>query len=291
MMRIGVAGWEYADWVGTVYPAAAARRLDRLVFLSRYVDVIEINSTFYRPAAPRTAESWLRRTQPRGAAFTFTAKAHRCWTHQDESDLGADGSTGLEGLRVLRDGGKLAAMLLQFPQSFRDSRRSRDRLRRIAERLADWPVTVELRHAEWLEEAVCEWFDGLGLGWCVVDQPRVGHATAGAVPRVARGPGYLRLHGRNAANWFREGAGRDSRYDYLYSAIELEQLGEVARQMATRAEETIVVQNNHFRGKALVNALQLKHRLQGLRPPAPDTLVAAYPELEPVIRVERSRLF
>ena len=39
--------------------------------------------------------------------------------------------------------------------------------------------------------------------------------------RVTSPVAYLRLHGRNAADWFREGAGRDARYDYLYSHEEL----------------------------------------------------------------------
>jgi uncharacterized protein YecE (DUF72 family) len=88
MIRVGVAGWDYPDWVGPVYPERASRNFDRLAYLSRFVHVLEINSTFYRPADPRTAESWLRRTEGR-PHFTFTAKAHRSWTHEREPDLAA----------------------------------------------------------------------------------------------------------------------------------------------------------------------------------------------------------
>jgi len=108
----------------------------------------------------------------------------------------------------------------------------------------------------------------------VVDQPRVGPQTASSRPRVTREPAYLRLHGRNRDSWFREGAGRDARYDYLYTP-----------------EELIVVQNNHFRGQALVNALQLAHRLRSEPPPAPESLVRIYPQLTGSVRVEHSRLF
>jgi uncharacterized protein YecE (DUF72 family) len=291
MIRIGVAGWDYPDWVGPVYPEGSSRRMDRLAFISRYVDIVEINSTFYRPVPPRVAESWLRRTASREARFTFSAKAHRSWSHEEAFDPGSDLAPTLEGLRPLRDGGRLSALLLQFPQSFRHDSHSRDRLQRLAEPLEGWPLVVEVRHAGWQEEEAESWFDRLGFAWCVVDQPRVGRSTARSVPRVTGSPAYLRLHGRNRANWFREGAGRDARYDYLYTDAEVADLAVTARRMAEKAEELIVVQNNHFRGQALVNALQMKHLLQGGRPPAPETLAEAFPGLASTVAVERSRLF
>jgi len=146
-LRIGVAGWDYADWTGTVYPVG--RGIDRLAYLSRYVDVLEINSTFYRPVAPRTAESWLRRTEARGPRFRFCAKAHRSWSHDpdpaDESDIAAT----LGGLRPLREAGRLSALLVQFPQSFHFGERARSRLQHLAEQVVDWPVVIEVRHAGW----------------------------------------------------------------------------------------------------------------------------------------------
>jgi uncharacterized protein YecE (DUF72 family) len=104
--------------------------------------------------------------------------------------------------------------------------------------------------------------------------------------------GYVRLHGRNAQNWFRADAGRDARYDYLYTPEELERFVEPLRAMARSAPAGLhVVQNNHFRGQALVNALQLKHLLAGTPPPAPAELVRAYPELGPRVRVAERPLF
>jgi uncharacterized protein YecE (DUF72 family) len=290
-VRIGIAGWDYEDWVGTVYPTGSSRRFDRLAYVCRFVDVIEINSTFYRPAAPRTAESWLRRTEGRGSAFTFTAKLHRSWTHDADTrnDRALLGS--LDGLDVLRDAGKLAGVLAQFPQAFHHGPRAMERLSRIVGLLVDWPLVVEVRHAGWQTDEARRDFDGLGAAWCVVDQPRVGRSTAGPEDRVTAEPAYLRLHGRNSRDWFREGAGRDARYDYLYRGDELTEVGGVAKRMSETAEELIVVQNNHFRGQALVSALQLKHRLQGQRPIAPETLVAVYPDLAGETSVERTRLF
>jgi uncharacterized protein YecE (DUF72 family) len=233
--------------------------------------------------AERTAESWVRRS----AAFPqlrFTAKAHRSITHEPAED-GDVGSDTLRGLRPLLDAGRLGAVLLQFPQSFRRSAATLARLARILDAAAGWPLVVEVRHASWDDDAAADWLAQAGVGWCVVDQPQVDRSTAKPTPRVSSRIGYLRLHGRNAADWFREGAGRDARYDYLYSTTELRLLADLAGELARRTEETFVVQNNHFRGKAVVNALQLKHLLTGATPAAPESLVLAHPELAPIVSV------
>ncbi len=287
MIRVGVAGWDYPDWVGPVYPWNHVRHIDRLAFLGRYVDVLEVNSTFYRPTSPHTARSWLRRAPE---ALGFTAKIHRSITHEPGVPEPQALDPTLTGLRPLLDEGRLLGLLVQFPHSFRFDEAGRAKLEAIAEGLRGWPWIVEVRRREWEQAAALEWLSGLGAGWCVVDQPRVG-TTARATPRVLGQLGYLRLHGRNAANWFREDAGRDARYDYLYAGQEIDDLAHVAREMAEQSAELIVVQNNHFRGQALVNALQLKHRLTGTRPLAPQTLVESYPSLADEVIVERQRLF
>ena len=236
------------------------------------------------------ARSWVARTDEL-AGFRFTAKAHRSLTHEPENDPAAAVEATLRGLRPLRDAGRLGALLLQFPHAFHFTTASTLRVERLLAYLEGWPVSVEVRHASWRADAAENWLRGLDVGWCAVDQPVAGRSTLPVLPRVTGSPAYLRLHGRNAADWFRPGAGRDARYDYLYSEGELRRLVEPAKRMADAAESLFVVQNNHFRGKALVNALQFRGLLCGSRPDAPDHLVAAYPDLEPHVHVERTRLF
>ena len=292
MIRVVVAGWDYPDWNGPVYPAGPTRPADRLTFLSRFVDVVEINNSFYRPVAPRVAESWLRRTEEAArSGFMFTAKAHRSWTHEPDADLVEVMPSVLDGLRPLREADRLGALLLQFPQSFHFDAAAIEHLSRLLDPLGDWPTAVEVRHRSWQADEAERFFRERRVAWCAVDQPRVGRSTLSALPRVTSDLAYLRLHGRNAAEWFRPDAGRDRRYDYLYDAGQLEQLAATARRMAGVAEELFVVQNNHFRGQALVNTLQMKHLLQGGKPSAPETLVNAYPELEPLVRIDPTRLF
>ena len=67
--RVGVAGWSYPDWDGIVYPRES--RIDRLTYLSRFFDTLEINSPFYRIPTPRTTAAWARRVRTNDA-FRFT---------------------------------------------------------------------------------------------------------------------------------------------------------------------------------------------------------------------------
>lgn len=287
--RVGVAGWDYPDWRGRVYPDPAPVRFDRLAWVARFVDVVEINATFYRPAAPATARGWVRRTAP-FPRFRFAAKAHRTWTHEPGADLDAVVGPTLAGLAPLRDAGRLASVLVQFPQRLHRTEDAYRKLDAIASRTRGWPVTVEVRHRSWSEPGAADRLRDLGLGWCVVDQPLVGGASEPVV--VATTPlAYLRLHGRNRRDWFREDAGRDERYDYRYDDRELDGLADTARRLAEVAESVVVVQNNHFRGQAMANALQMRRRLEGARPPAPEPLVATFPDLARDCAPDQTRLF
>jgi uncharacterized protein YecE (DUF72 family) len=287
---IGVAGWDYPDWKGTVYPRRTPRDFDRLAHVSQYVDVIEINTTFYHTVASRVAESWVKRVSHR-EGFTFTAKSHRSWTHQPGVDLDQAVPATLDGLRPLREADRLGCLLIQFPQSFHCTPPALDHLDRLLDRLTEWPLAIEVRHQSWASEDAAAWFESRRAGWCLVDQPRTGHSVIGPHARTAGRIAYMRMHGRKADTWFKQDAGRDVRYDYLYSQPELEELAVHAEQLAAGSEKVFVIQNNHPRGKALVNALQFRRLIEKTRPAAPEELVNHYPELEAEVSVNRSGLF
>jgi uncharacterized protein YecE (DUF72 family) len=287
---IGVAGWDYPDWNGVVYPRTASRGFDRLAFVARYVDVVEVNATFYRPVNPRISATWIRRVA-KHPGFRFTAKAHRTWTHDPFEPSTAEVAATLQGLAPLREAGLLGALLIQFPQSFHWTPASVTRLGRLLDAVDGWPVVVEVRHVSWDDDRAAAWMRERNAGWCVVDQPKAGGVTAPAHPRVTAPIAYLRLHGRNEAAWFDPDAGRDARYDYRYPVEALRPLADAAHLMGTAADALYVIANNHFRGQALANALQLKHLIQGIEPVAPEDLVAAYPDLKDVVSVKSDRLF
>ncbi len=268
-LRVGPAGWSYEDWKGPVYPKPAPTGFDALEYVARYFDTIEINSTFYRPCVPQMSETWARRT-PDG--FLFTAKLWEKFTHDKEGFTAADARLYQDGLAPLLAAGKLGALLLQFPWFFRDAPESRDRIRAIVDEFGDWaPLVIEVRHKSWLEGL--DFLRELKLAFCNIDQP---HSSSSIQETdIVSGPAaYVRLHGRNAKAWFSKEADRDQKYDYLYSIDELKPWLERVKGMA--GDIAYVIFNNHFRGQALVNALQFK-RLLGQPIDIPPELLSAFP--------------
>jgi uncharacterized protein YecE (DUF72 family) len=281
-LRIGPAGWSYDDWRGKVYPDPAPAGFDPLAFLSGIFDTIEVNSTFYRPPPPAMSESWARRT-PSG--FLFAVKAWERFTHGREVPGEAEVRLFQEGLAPLLGAGKLGAILLQYPWFFRDSPEGRDRIRRAVDALGEWaPLVLEVRHRSWLE--AFDFLRELRLSFCNIDQPRSSTALTGT--SLVTGPvGYVRLHGRNAKAWFSKEAGRDQKYDYLYSPDELQPWVEAIRSM--EADRLFVITNNHFQGKAVVNAVELARAL-GRAVEAPEPLRSSYPDRNLGSRAPRTAL-
>ena len=118
---------------------------------------------------------------------------------------------------------------------------------------------MEVRHSSWDQADFYDELSDNGVGFCNIDQPRIGRSL-GPSDKVIGTVGYVRLHGRNYQDWFRENAGRDARYNYLYSDKELQPWLDAIHRIKETSIETYVIANNHFRGKAAVNALQIKSR-------------------------------
>lgn len=278
MIRYGPAGWEYDDWAGIVYPAPAPRGFDRLGYLARLFDTVEVNSSFYRPYPAEIADRWCDRVGD-VPGFRFGAKVWRRFTHEREAYGAAEVAEGRALLDRLQARGRLGAALLQFPWSFRRDAAAEAWLRDLFRALAGLPLVLEVRHASWDAPEVLAALDAAGVGMVNVDQPMF-HGSLGPRARVTGPVAYVRVHGRNGRDWFRKGAGRDARYDYLYTARELRPWVERVRAMASspRIPDVYVVTNNHFRGQAVANAKMLEAMTEGRPAAAPPSLLAAYPE-------------
>lgn len=280
LIRIGSAGWSYPDWDGIVYPSRRSRDFDPLACLAAFLDCVEINASFYRIPNPGSAASWAERTAP-FERFLFTAKLWRGFTHEalGPGDEAREAERAFrEALQPLRDAGKLGALLVQFPYSFHDTPESRTRLGEILGRFADFPVVVEVRHSSWLKEEFTSYLREQGVAFCNVDQP----ALSSNIPptaHVTAPTAYVRLHGRNAGAWFEEGAGRDRRYDYLYSAEELAGWAGRITSLAATAKDVIVIANNHYRGQGVANALELRSMIEGTKVQGPPGILDAFPRL------------
>jgi uncharacterized protein YecE (DUF72 family) len=219
-LRIGPAGWSYKDWEGIVYPQKPGRSFDPLEYLSRYFDTIEINSSFYRPPTPSTTNAWVKRVSA-NADFVFTAKLHRVFTHERGKATAQDEKDFREGMNPLMSAKKLGTLLLQFPWSFKNTDEERTYLFNLIQQFHDYPLVLEIRHASWNTPAIYESLEEAGVGICNIDQPLFSKSIKPAAVSTSS-VGYIRLHGRNYQNWFREEAPRDDRYNYLYTLDELD---------------------------------------------------------------------
>ena len=275
MLRIGPAGWDYQDWQGVVYPPGL-KGTDRLTFLAALFDAVEINVTFYRPVTPNQSIRWSEAVA-QYPDFRFTAKLLNVFTHerrlpdQEVAEFQA-------GLLPLLHAGHLGVLLAQFPYSFHNTEENRAYLVELRKRFGEFPVAVEVRHRSWQQRAVREFFTEIGLDFCNIDQPQVSYSLGQTA--WATGPvGYLRAHGRHREKWFEFGEDREARYDYLYAPEEMQDLAARVRELMERAPEVYVIFNNHPRGQAVANALEMAHLLTGLAFPLPPGLLAAFPRL------------
>jgi uncharacterized protein YecE (DUF72 family) len=289
-IRVGTAGWSYKDWEGIFYPSGMQRRKQHpLEFLARCFDMVEINTSFYGHIKPELARLWVRRAAEVNPDFVFTAKLHRSFTHSPIAVMeptsaatikptDEDERLAREGLDVLAGVGKLGALLIQFPVSFKNTSLNREYVENLLRQFIEYPRVVEVRHDSWDNRETIQEFEQRNVSFCNIDQPLIGRSLE-ATEHVTAPVGYVRLHGRNYNQWF-EAERSEDRYNYLYSEAELLGWKDKIERIAGKAEVTYVVANNHFEAKAGVNALQLKHMLSGERVIAPQTLLKHYPELK-----------
>ncbi len=281
MIRIGTSGWHYPSgegtWNGPFYPQPRPRGFDELRFYADRFDTVEINATFYRQPEAGMSRKWLDRTPE---SFLFSLKLFQKFTHPEmflqrpgrvRRSLGGGGAGDWDvnlgdidafrmGLEPVATAGRLGALLIQFPSSFHNEPATQDYLRWLLDAFRDYPRAVELRHASWQGDGK-PLVEGAGASLVLQDEPFANiQATPGTNPLV-----YVRMHGRNKANWWEHEKSED-RYNYLYSAGELQPIADFAKEEAAIEKRVLLYFNNHFSAKAVANAEILKNQLGQLAP-------------------------
>lgn len=327
-VRVGTSGWSYPSgagrWNGLFYPATRSARagtkdFDELGFYADRFDTVEVNSTFYRPPTPEMTRAWVART-PR--TFDFSLKLYQKFTHPrmfkdaalkrtppslNEGRGAHTGNALLDalatvtasdidefraGIDPLAEAGKLGALLAQFPPSFKDSPASRDYLAALLRAFAAYPVAVELRHRSW-SDAIADTLSLLGAhkaAWVQIDEPKFRFSIRqNYLPNLDTFY-YMRLHGRNAAQWWQHGKSED-RYNYLYSGDELREFSDTAGAANLLVKKSYLYTNNHFAAKSVVNAVMLKVQLgQPIEGEYPPELVERYPEIRNLVSTSQRAL-
>jgi uncharacterized protein YecE (DUF72 family) len=311
-LRIGTSGWNYPSgpgkWNGIFYPATRSKRagtdqFDELRFYAEHFNTVEVNSTFYGQPRPEVTRGWAERTP---ADFDFSLKLYQKFTHpkmfRDAALKRAPGGDGplldllaqvtrsdidefRDGIDPLASAGKLGALLAQFPASFKDSAASRDYLAQLLRAFQDYPMAVELRHKSWSDAigdtlAMLNEFDA---AWVQIDEPKFRFSIRqNYLPNIASFY-YMRLHGRNAAQWWHH-EHRDDRYNYLYSKQELQEFSDTIGAANELVKKSYLYTNNHFSAKSIVNAVMLKAQLgQPIEGEYPPELIERYPEMDALV--------
>jgi uncharacterized protein YecE (DUF72 family) len=303
-VRIGTSGWNYptgkGTWNGIFYPVPPGRRsrgagaFDELRFYAEHFNTVEINSTFYGIPAPATARAWVARTPP---GFEFSLKLYQKFTHpgmfrkstgEDPWNLGQkDVDEFRTSIDPIASAGKLGALLAQFPASFRNEPDSHAYLEWLLERFRGYQVALELRHRSWSDEpaGTLQLLDEFGAAWTQIDEPKFQSSIRQNLLPNVRTFYYLRLHGRNASQWWTHEKSED-RYNYLYSPEELRPFAEAAKEASREVKKAYLYANNHFSAKSVANAAILKHDLgQPLPGEYPQEFVDRYPDLKGLVRV------
>ena len=233
-IRVGCSGWQYASWRERFYPKGLPQRR-WLEHYSRVFDTVEVNSTFYRLAKPKSVAAWLEQTPP---DFVFAAKASQYLTHMKRlADIEQGIGRFYDGIAPLAASPKLGPVLWQLPERFK---RDLPRLAEALDRLPEGRHAFEFRHPSWFEDdEVLDLLRWHGVALAVGDHPQRPWQ-----PWVATtGWTFVRFHYGQ----------RGRRGNYSES-----ELREYAPRVKALAEEGYVYFNNDWEGFAPKNALRLR---------------------------------
>lgn len=285
-LRIGTSGWNYPSgrgtWNGVFYPSPRQRNkgFDELTFYAEHFDTVEVNSTFYGSPRAAVCRRWADRTPP---GFEFSIKLHQRFTHADTFDKvpGAELDEFRAGIEPLAARQKMGALLAQFPPRFKDTPQSRDYLADLVRAFAGYPIAVELRHRSWSDGIgeTLSLLNAFGAAWVQIDEPKFRFSIRQNYLPNVQGFYYMRLHGRNAKHWWTHEKAED-RYDYLYSAGELQEFIDTAGAVRQLVKKLYLYTNNHFAAKSVANAAMIKKALgEPIEGDYPPEFVARYPGL------------
>jgi uncharacterized protein YecE (DUF72 family) len=300
MLRIGTSGWNYptgkGTWNGIFYPLPEDRErgFDELRFYAERFNTVEVNSTFYGQPRANATLGWAKRTPP---GFEFAVKLYQKFTHPNMSiDPGpvtqADVDAFKGGIDPLAAAGKLGPLLIQFPSSFQRSQESVAYLAWLLQTFAGYQLAVELRHRSWSDSPEsAQLLAEHRAAWVQIDEPKF----TSSIRQDLKGAGgelyYLRLHGRNAKEWW-DHAESEDRYNYFYSGEELEPIADKVRDVRAMVKKAYLILNNHFSAQSVANAVTLKKMLgEPVTARMPAELVERFPDLAGIVATfPRARL-
>jgi len=142
--------------------------------------------------------------------------------------------------------------LLQLPPSF-----SVNEFKQVEEFLDRMPsgydYAVEFRHVSWQTEGPWEMLKRYNVAAVMTDSPDQKLRYLSDI-KLTADHSFIRFHGRKEGYW----------YNYLYTEEELKPWAEKVNEIAKdpEAKRLRIYFNNHYSGKAVVNAIQFKQMVE-----------------------------
>lgn len=258
LIRIGCSGWSYPEWSGIFYPRGTK---NLFTAYSSFFNTVEINSTFYNFPSHETVGKWIR--QAEGRDFLYSVKIPSSVTH----DLLLRSRS--ECLKVMLDfqdrvlmrlklAGKLCSALMQL-SPFTNERNVSDVYDLISNlSTSSLSYAVEPRHSSlYSGSSFYEEISKLGAVPVSLDSPEDPLKSI----YISGNRAYIRLHGRNSADWNSHTGMPMARYNYRYSAEEIANLAKMISRVR-EAGDILVYFNNHPNGNAPLNGVELLGKLE-----------------------------
>lgn len=279
-LLIGCSGWNYGSlpeqnggWIGVFYPDKETKRLR---YYSEFFDTAEMDATFYeRFYNGMTKGTFIGMSKATPAEFQFSVKVPETITHKKRLDVKKnvlkDFEAFLEKISPLRSANKLGAILIQLPPSFTVSefKNVESFLNELSifskmdgERFpesesgnsGDYQYALEFRNPSWKTEGPWELLRHYNVASVITDSPKKENLQFLSETSVTMADhSFVRFHGRNAKGHYW--------YDYLYNKEELEPWVEKIDKIREETKVLRVYFNNHYGGKAVINALEFKEML------------------------------
>ncbi len=220
-------------------------------------------------------ESFLKKSEGR---VNFSIKAHRLLTHEISSLWKTEAQVFKNALKLMNQKNLLSSILFQFPQSFHYDIDNRFYLSYLLDEFEGFPVAVEFRNKQWILDSVFEGLAKKNAAFVYCDMPDLKHLPAfdfeskefleQNCTKIFGNMAYLRLHGRNADNWYastdneKNDKNGSARYEYFYSDEELFSFVPIVKFIKNAGKRCQIFFNNHPKGYGAQNALKLKEMLQ-----------------------------
>ena len=235
-LYLGTSGWSYDDWIGILYDS----KEKMLSTYWDYFNTVEINSTFYS-YPKRSFILYLSRFAP--PDFVFTAKLPKEITHtlklNPSKGVAEKLSLFLDLMLPLKESGHLGPILIQLPPEGPQKLPHFEDFLTLLDSNFMW--SVEFRDTEWLTSSVFRLLEKYNIAYCIVDEPLLPPKI-----EITSRFSYIRWHGRGKAPW----------YYYLYHESELKEWVPRVNEILNSTDVVYAYFNNHFRGFAVINALQ-----------------------------------